>query len=110
MKKEENKKSKEKEEISINLTELKIQENFSKIIDNISQVLELLKQRLLLHDAPIAKSAIFGFLAMVFAILACTFVLVFLNKLDSFSFALIIGTILGYFLSTAKMFIRREGE
>jgi len=110
MKKEKNKSLKEKEETSINLTELKTQENFGKLIDYIPQVLDLLKQRLLLHDAPIAKSAIKGFLIIVFTILIFTFILVFLNKLDSSSYTLIVGTILGYFLSTAKMFIKREGE
>ncbi len=110
MKKEKSKEVKELDKQSINLTELKIQENISKLIGYIPQILKFLEKKLLLHEAPIAKSTIRGFLAIVFIILIGSFVLVFANKLDSSSLTLIIGTILGYLLSVAKMFIRREED
>ena len=100
--KEQNKKS----EKDIELRKLDLME---KIIDKvIPEVIKFFEQRLLKHESPIVKSTIWGFIAIIVLILAGSFFLVTRNKLDSSGFTFIVGIILGYFLSAAKMFIRRE--
>ena len=90
--------------------ELKKQENWGKLIDKATPLLEYFMAKLIKHDAPIAKSTIWGFMILIVLILVSSFILVLWNKLESAGFTFIVGTILGYLLSMAKMFVRRESE
>jgi len=90
--------------------ELKKLELWSKIIDQISPIINYFKDKLLKHDAPITKSTIWGFVIIIVLVLGSSLTLVILNRLDSSGFTFIIGTLLGFLLSMAKMFIRREND
>ncbi|MCK4395040.1 hypothetical protein KAW96_00405 [candidate division WOR-3 bacterium] len=108
MKTKKNNKSKEQKLVDIKEVELKKLSNWEKVIENVPQVIDFFMQRLLKHEAPIAKSTLWGFIIIIGIILGGALTLVILDKLDSSGFTFIVGIILGYFLSAAKMFIRRE--
>lgn len=88
--------------------ELKKLELWGKVIDQFTPILNYFKDKLLKHDSPIAKSTIWGFVIIIVLVLGSSFTLVMLDRLDSSGFTFIIGILLGYLLSVAKMFIRQE--
>lgn len=90
--------------------ELQKQENWGKLIDKITPIIDYFTNKLLKHDAPLAKSTVWGFILIIGVILGTSFTLVMFNRLDSSGFTFIIGTILGYLLAAAKMFIKKENE
>jgi len=89
-------------------------ENSDRFLDTIDKIVPLIikyiEKKLMSYDTPLAKSTIWGFMIILVACLGTTFTLVMLEKIDSASFTFIIGIILGYMLSMAKIFLRRESD
>ena len=109
MKTKKNNKSKEQNLVDAKEVELKKLNLWEKLIEQTApKLLDYLEKRLLKYEAPIAKSTLWGFIIIIGIILGGALTLVILDKLDSSGFTFIVGIILGYFLSAAKMFIRRE--
>jgi hypothetical protein len=91
--------------------EMKKMEFWTKIVgDNLPRVLEYFQQKMLRHDVPVMKTGIWILSAIVTLIVAGSGTLVYYGKLDSSTFAFVIGTVLGYLLSFSRVFLNRERE
>ena len=65
-------------------------------------------QKIIKHDAPIAKFAILGVAIVILTVLGLTFWLVLNNKLDNSAFTFVVGTIIGYLIAMTKIIFKSE--
>jgi hypothetical protein len=83
---------------------MKEQENWGKVIEFIGPGLELLKAKIEKHDAPIARTTLWGIIIMTLIVVGSTTWLVYEGKLGESAFTFIIGTLFGMLITMAKGF------
>lgn len=83
---------------------LKELELWGQAIELVKPIISYYENKLTKHDSPIAKSTIWGFITIICVVLIGATVLLALDKIDKSNFTFIVGSILGYLFSMAKMF------
>ncbi len=98
-------KEKPKKDNEVKLKELEL---WGKAIDMIAPIIDYYQNKLAKHDAPIAKSTIWAFIIIIGIILISSTALLACDKIDKSNFTFIIGSVLGYLFSMAKMFFNQK--
>lgn len=83
---------------------LKELELWGQALELVKPIIDYYQNKLTKHDSPIAKSTIWGFITIICVVLIGSTVLLALDKIDKSNFTFIVGSILGYLFSMAKMF------
>lgn len=83
---------------------LKELELWGQALELVKPIISYYENKLTKHDSPIAKSTIWGFITIICVVLIGATVLLALDKIDKSNFTFIVGSILGYLFSMAKMF------
>jgi hypothetical protein len=100
--------------IQVELKKLELEkakvENWGTVIDQIiPKVVSYFEQRMVKHEAPIAKTGLWLLGGLAFVITIGTGVLVYVGKLDAASFTFVVGTVLGFMLSFTRLFWKQDG-
>ena len=92
------------------LVELEIRrmEFWKEALNKVDPVLNYFNQKILKHDAPIARYSIIGVALIILVVLALTFWLVMNNKLDNSAFTFVVGTIVGYLIAMTKIIFKTD--
>jgi hypothetical protein len=88
--------------------EIKRFEFWKEALSKVDPLLNYFNQKIIKHDAPIAKYSIIGVALVILIVLILTFWLVLNDKLDNSAFTFVVGTIVGYLIAMTKIIFKSE--
>ena len=88
--------------------EIKRMEFWKEALTKVDPILNYFSQKILKHEAPIAKYSIIGIALIILVVLGLTFWLVMNDKLDNSAFTFVVGTIVGYLIAMTKIIFKTD--
>ncbi|MBK7378045.1 MAG: hypothetical protein IPJ03_03420 [Ignavibacteriales bacterium] len=86
--------------------EIKRMEFWREALAKVDPLLGYFSQKMIKHDAPIAKYSIIGVALIILLVLLLTFWLLLNDKLGNSAFTFVVGTIVGYLIAMTKIIFK----